>query len=198
MNDINYAMVCVSYLHINNSTKPIWKSDIIPIRKHLPIRSLISLPNKMTNTDPAPKLSRNLNMGKKQQNKLLLTQIEKDIQEGNLTEAISGIESILKEATSQIKPQRTAQKLFDKECLKQRKLVLQALQHTRAPKDDKSIECKHFAEERRKYKTLLRRKKQIYWEQEGKPLRCTKPEEKTCPGVYPNGMLAEPFTRLSQ
>ena len=88
--------------------------------------------------------------------------------EGKLNEAMEISTKILQTAATKTSRRRHAQIWFDRDCCRERKETLQALD--RARKYNEQEDLTYYAEKRRRYKQLLKGKREEYIEKEAKKL----------------------------
>lgn len=90
------------------------------------------------------------------------------IQKEEINEALKQLESTIQGATQENRPHtKIAEKWFDTECYRERREVITALHRIKTNKNNSTEDLKRYADARRNYKALLRKKKTTFWEEEG-------------------------------
>ena len=139
------------------------KIEKYAIRKHLPVITKLQL-SKTTEQRPnrncKPKVSRHIDEEKWETRKMEIPTIMNMIRRGKLDKATTILtENIVEAANNGPRAARTAKPWFDVECYTTRQRTLRLLHEARTPGQDVLTE---YAEQRRKYKLLLKEKRTAY------------------------------------
>ncbi|KAJ4444760.1 hypothetical protein ANN_06557 [Periplaneta americana] len=150
-----------------------------------------------------PKISRKLDTQMIEQSHTQIKEAEQEIQTGHIDRAVNKLEHIITNATRITKPiERKAKPWFNRNCYQARQLALHSALTSRSEET-----LKEYANERRKYKTLIRESKREHYEEkareiieesENDPFRVLKQRKPTFPRDIPMDTWVQHFTEILQ
>ncbi|KAJ4452220.1 hypothetical protein ANN_03738 [Periplaneta americana] len=135
----------------------------------MPVATTFTLQKGSPTYPRNPKISRKLDTQRIEQSHTQIKEAEQEIQTGHIDRAVNKLEHIITNATRITKPnERKAKPWFNRNSYQARQLALHKLHSALTSRSEETL--KEYANERRKYKTLIRESKREYYEEKAREI----------------------------